>query len=104
MLALAATVCGLALWQTTGSAGSSIVRLTPTRISRLALPVYGAEHLLLLACDDASTDVLPVLLRYREGEQLEQLGDAAPSASSGTPLGVECAARGRIFRRRRECA
>ena len=46
-----------------------------------ALPVYGTEHLLHLKrvnCEgDDDQQVQPVLLRYREGERLENLARVA---------------------------
>ena len=107
MLSLVAlSASGFALWQTppTGAAAEPPVQLIPQRLSRLTLPVYGTEHLLLFQRTEAGDDddrVLPVLLRFREGEQLEQLdallgrGERPQEASAA--VGVECAARGRLF-------
>ena len=51
--------------------------------------------------EPADPAVLPVLLRFREGEQLlqldEQVAKAVRPPVSATAVGVECAARGRLF-------
>ena len=96
---MVATTSGFALWQTSpvGPVAAPPVRLTPTRLSRLVLPVYGSEHLLLFSKqDEDDARVLPVLLRFREGEQLEKLS-ADESPPGAMAIGVECAARVKIF-------
>lgn len=105
-----AVMSGLALWQAPSAGAapkSSSVRLEPRLLARLVLPVYSSEHLLLLGRvdggdtdDEDSARVLPVLLRFRDGEQLLQLNEqvlqaALPAASAA--VGVEIAARGRLF-------
>lgn len=106
----------------------SAVETAPIQVDRLALPVYGAEHLLQLErvfVDGSATQamrdlleqpgeaeekrvVLPILLRYREGEQLERLGTPGarrdgrpPGAPADTSpnfiLGVEVVARRGLF-------
>ena len=89
----------LGLWQNPASKPLPPVPLIPDSCSRLALPVYGAEHLLQFrrTDDESDADVLPVLLRYREGEQLEQLGDVDQQFTSSAAIGVECAARGKLL-------
>ena len=74
------------------------VTVTPLRLSRLLLPVYSSEHLLQLGrdsgdCDSGDCDgrVLPVLLRYSEGERLERVN------SPMMPLALECVARRQLF-------
>jgi hypothetical protein len=90
LLHLAAITLGLSPTLTS----NANVRLLPQRLSRLVLPVYGAEHLLIYSHGvKAESRVLPVLLRYREGEQIEQLAIAPPSGAAG----LECMARGRLF-------
>ena len=101
IISVAAT-CAFPLWQTpTGAAiAEPPVRLTPLKLSRLTLPVYGTEHLITFGREESET-ILPVLLRYREGELIEELDDElrqgrrpAPAAAA---VGVECAARSRLF-------
>lgn len=81
---------GFALWQKAGAVPQSPVRLTPQRLSRLALPVYGAEHLLIFTGESESDRVLPVLLRYREGDQLEQLDEQMARAEPFVKAPVIC--------------
>jgi hypothetical protein len=99
MVALLVLAFAPALWEQAAGPAPA-VSLRPMRLSRLALPVYGSEHLLLLSRAEttepaALSHVLPVLLRFREGEQLEALdsGESAPSAA----IGIEIAARRRLF-------
>ena len=65
---------GFALWAPKESA-SSAIQVRPTRLDRLTLPVYGTEHLLQLTRIEEEPveeqKILSVLLRFREGEQLE---------------------------------
>lgn len=100
MLTVATTFTSgcFALWQTPPKRPPSI-QLVPHTLSRLLLPVYGTEHLLLFCSDDADDDrVLPVLLRYREGEQIEHLLPRRKLASGASmAVGVECIARRKLF-------
>jgi len=95
-----AVLFSVALWEARGVARPP-VPLVPQRLSRLALPVYGSEHLLLFRArgtEEEEERVLPVLLRFREGEQLERLADdATVPASPAAAVGVECAARSKLF-------
>ena len=75
----------------------SLIEVRPLRISRLTLPVYSSEHCLhLVRSDDDSDDgrVLPVLLRFAEGERLERFFGGI---TESIPLSVECIARKKLF-------
>ncbi len=55
-----------------GLAGAATVSVSPLRIGRLKLPVYGAEHLLVLQADDERSLLLPALLSFADGQRLER--------------------------------
>ena len=40
----------------------AVLSVSPLRLGRLTLPVYGAEHLLVIGCDQDAARVLPILL------------------------------------------
>lgn len=89
------------LWQTTAAPRLPPVPLVPSAISRLMLPIYGSEHLLQFVRSESKDHdvelVLPLVVRFREGEQLERLADGDVTSVASTAVGVECAARGRLF-------
>ena len=78
-----------------------LVPIAPLSVGRLTLPSYSSEHCLLLKRSDVPSSgeaVLPVLLRYSEGERLMQaLAENSCTASTGVPLGVEIAVRRGLF-------
>lgn len=97
MLVTLLPTLGFALWSASKQERSATA-VKPMRIDRLALPVYGTEHLLQLSPVDEDCDlILPVLLRYPDGVQLEKLGSGQVQSASGMALGLECASRAKLF-------
>ena len=86
-----------AMWKP-ASSPSILIEVRPMRLDRLALPVYGTEHLLTLSREDGaeSDRQLPILLRYREGELIEKFSKGQ-AGSTGAALGIELMARGEIL-------
>jgi len=76
----------------------SLLPLTPRTVSRLSLPTYSSEHVLLFGRADGADDqrLLPVLLRYSQGVRLEDFAREGVLRNS-VPLGMECIARKSLF-------
>ena len=100
MLLTIVAACTSSLFQTPAVGGQKTVDVKPVRLDRLALPIYGTEHLLQLkrVGMDSDDKVLPVLLRFREGEQLQQLGEGGLQRTPAMELSLECAARAKLFK------
>jgi hypothetical protein len=86
-----------AMWKP-ASSPHILIEVRPMCLDRLALPVYGTEHLLTLSREDGaeSDRQLPILLRYREGELIEKFSNGQ-AGSTGAALGIELMARGDIL-------
>ena len=77
-------------------------QVVPHRMERLELPLYGAEHLLLLRSMDAAEAaadprLLPALLPFQDGQRLEQLAQGEKASASALELSALLLARREFF-------